>query len=98
MQQSSNWFIESSKSREVLSTMGKKVYVILEAILLLSVAIHLVYCCAVPNRSRRQADRIGISMPVLNCSGTSAHTQDIGKFNDIFLDFRTQIYKNEIVR
>ena len=76
--------------------MGKKE--ILQVILFLTVAIHLVYYRAVPNRSRRQID--SDSRPVLNCTSTddSLHVQAIGQFNNIFPGFQSQINRNQIVR
>ena len=61
-----------------------------QVILYLSVAIHLVHCRLLHSRSRRNSD----SVP--DCSNESVK-QDISEFNDIFTNFWSK-RSNQIVR
>ena len=60
----------------------------IQVILYLSVAIHLVHCWPIHSRSRRNSDSVpDCNHLVLDCSEGSAHKQHITGFNSIFENF-----------
>ena len=61
----------------------------IQVILYLSVAIHLVHCRPIRSTSRRNCDL------VLDCNDTSVE-KDMGKFNDIFVDLVNTISSSNV--